>query len=219
MRAAAEQTNLDYLHLVNASGHSALHLAIIFNNPLFVKQLLDLGANPVQQNHQGLKPLHLACQQGSHELSGPKEILAQLIVGLLENSNNFQLNEKTINGGLDPLDLLLKEVSYPGGKTADSELMDCIKLLLEISFNIRRRHIQVLTQHIQSEPHQRNRAYLQNILDLMIKVREQQRQSQLNRRTSKLTDTDREVTASIVSSPSLVGKMEKQVVIPKMGAI
>lgn len=43
----------------------------------------------------------------------------------------------------------------------------------------------------------------------MIKVREQQRQSLINRRTSKLTDTDVEFSMSVVSSPSLVGKMEK----------
>lgn len=148
MRAATEQTQVDYLHVVNASGHSALHLAILYNNPLFVKQLLDQGANPVQQTHQGLKPLHLACQLGSREPRGPKEILAQLIVGLLENSNNFQLNEKTISGGLDPLDLLLKEVAYPEGKTAESELLECIRLLLDIAFIIRQRHLAVVKQHI-----------------------------------------------------------------------
>ena len=40
----------------------------------------------------GLRPLHMACQTGS------KDILSSIIIGLLENANNFQLNEKTESG-------------------------------------------------------------------------------------------------------------------------
>lgn len=46
VQAAKEQASGDLLHELSASGHSALHLAIIHNNPLYVKQLLDQGASP-----------------------------------------------------------------------------------------------------------------------------------------------------------------------------
>lgn len=79
---------------------AAVHLAILNDKSRIVKQLLDCGANPTSKAPNGYRPLHLACQWGS------KLILSHIIIGLLENSSNFQLNEKTENGK-DPLDLVL----------------------------------------------------------------------------------------------------------------
>ena len=144
----------------NEQGQSALHLAIKWNRPIFVKQLLECGSNPDalwvttnQQSSKGLqpvgyRPLHLACQIGS------KEILSLIIISLLENISNFQLNEKTERGE-DPLDLIIDNCMAQNEEIVDDrnnqEIFECIKLLIGTGHMIKQRHINKLKK-LPTEP-------------------------------------------------------------------
>lgn len=54
-----------YLNLQNDDLNTALHLAVINNQPEVIKSLIIAGADPLKRNNEGNTPLHLACNYGN----------------------------------------------------------------------------------------------------------------------------------------------------------
>lgn len=98
-----------------------------------------------------------------------------IIISLFENISNFQLNEKTEKGE-DPLDLIINNCLANQEENIDernnTEIFECIKLLVGTGHMIRQRHVSKL-RRMPAESNGSN--FVQSVLAYLVKTKEERK--------------------------------------------
>ena len=80
------------LNILNEDGQSALHLAVITNQPIIVNYLILNGANNLIRDYNGNTALHLACNYGLVDCANA--IIKPLLIKDFNNWSTFKFLQK-----------------------------------------------------------------------------------------------------------------------------